>query len=109
MTHSHVATHANILRNLALHALIIQYDHHIETSYRTMGNFWIIKFSKNIGWQRIWNNIFEKWSRDLASCHHNSIVLKIHFKKLQVIFKIFINKMIQELSLALYDCLIIAT
>ena len=39
MTHSHVATHANILRNLALHALIIQYDHHIEASYRRIGNF----------------------------------------------------------------------
>ena len=39
MTHSQVATHANILRNLALHALIIQYDHHIEASYRTIGNY----------------------------------------------------------------------
>ena len=32
MTHSHVATHANILRNLVLHALIFQYDHHIEAT-----------------------------------------------------------------------------
>ena len=75
---------------------------HSSITYRIIDNFWMAKFSKKAGCQTFRKQNFRKQSRDLASCHYYSVISKIYFQKLLVIFKFFVNKIIQKLPVIQY-------
>ena len=77
----------------------------LSHNYCIPGNFWINKFLKNVICQMIQNNIFKEQSRDLASSHYNSVILKLYVQKLLVTFEIFINKTILKLCIIYYMAL----